>query len=964
MGWNVSIAIRIARAGRLMLAAVGLAAIASVAHAQTYVQISNPYLVLGVGNGATTDGSIFLGTAAANPTNPTAGNPVAILFGGAVEAANTATVGTGTVVYVRVDGGKSAGGNDYIFGRQGEGIWLDPPTVVGNHITARWQTLSAVVSAATIDPQIEVDLLASFVHDQARFQFTIKNNSPGQTHRVGLAFLQDIVVGKVDAQLGGPIRLPTGPYLRQETLLQGGQVPPYFDVFALGSITGGANIPGGPSVEGILAPTNPSQANAAQIEPTRPTRFGYGSLTKLSGVGNPVVNLTFVGRDFDFIWNFKPDPTLNLNNGVIDNAVIDYWDSQLVQSGQSINDITYIGQATSSYVFSPPLLTLGVSAPLALGITSTKDANGSPIAGAVTPSTFAINAFVQNQTDLSQSGGFAISPITMFLDLPKGLVLAPGEINPKTLLNVTPGQESAATWQVMPDPANPVNGKLSYTVSQSSLVGSSVLRTIEVPAPAVFHLLGTAATHGLFNMVSFPLVFGSTPPSTVLGLNANQPAPDFDLVRWNANLGHYEPVNTLLPGLAYWLRSRLPADKTIVVDTVKYPPLDNQVQPTAAPYKINYDKGWNQIATPDIYRVRFSEVQVFDQSTLTIADTSTAADQLHQWLQPAVYFYDTSDPDPQNWHYVLEENFGFDMVPYQGYWLLAKKDGLQFVYPGVDTPGASVTRAALIGVGLALPRSRASSNDWFVKIKAKGTISTDYTTTIGVNTKAIDAQDYYKISKPPTQENQLSLDIIHDDWTGAAGTRYAKDLRSSTPAQKTWKMALSSTKPNEAVTFSWPDLAVSVPRTYRLTLVDTDSNTRYDMRSVSSVVLKTNANKTRNLQVMAEPTRRTGPAVITSFDVSPVQGRASGSSGSVSISYTLSQQADTHVVIRSTGGRIIRTLIGQPIAGSSSNSGRAVFDLRDSQGRAIATGLYQAELTAQGTDGQVSRQIRPFLLPR
>jgi len=978
MGWISLTAARAVRCSRLFLLAAGLFAAGATAKAQVgtganlYQTISNSSLSLFVGSGSAVGGAFELETTSNNTSDPNGiilFGPVA-LTGNAVEAVAATPILLGTRLFVRVDGGISGGGGgyDYIFGRnaagaQSDGLWLIAPRVVGNHIEASWQTLPITVNGTTIDPRIEIDLVASLVHDQVRFEFKIKNNSPGTTHRVGLAFTEDIdttfiSTGQPNFTLGGPLRLPNAPYLHKETLLAGGQVPPFWDVFVLGPPASGQTVPRIRSIRGILAPLN-----AGQTEPTRPSRFAYGNLATLNGF-NPAPPVGVTGRDYSVIWNFKPDPTVLLEDkNASDAAVTLFWDEQAVASGQTVSIVTLIGESTADTDFTPPV-SLSVSGPLALGLTTTKDANGNPIACVVNPSTFTVSAFVQNQTDLSPSGGITISPVTVFLDLPKGLVLAPGESNPKTILNVAPGQESATSWQVMVDSANPASGKLKYTVTASPNIGNgkSVQRTVEVPVPAIFNLPGTGSTQGLYRMVSFPLTFGNTPPSTILGLKAEQPAPDFDLVRWNPVAGHYEPVNTFIPGFGYWLRSRLTTDKTIVIDCLKYPALDNQVLPNSTPYKINYPKGWNQIGTPDIYNVRFSEVQVFDQTTLNIVDASTAADQLHQWIQPAVFFYDTTDPNPQNWHYVLEENFGFEMLPYQGYWILSKRDGLQFIYPGVDTPGASVTRAALIGLGLASPRSRAVSSDWTLQIKAKGAVSTDYSTTIGVNPKATDKQDYFKVTKPPIQDSQLSLDVVHDEW--GAGGRYAKDLRSASPSRKTWQMVLTSTRPNEAVTFSWPDLAVKVPKNYRLALIDTDSNTRYDMRSTSSVVLTTNANKTRNVQVVAEPTRGSGPALITSFDVAPQAGRAAGSTSSVAINYTLSQDADTHILIRSGSGRVLRTLVGQPTPGASNNSGRAVFDMRDSQGRLIPSGIYTAELMAQGTDGQVSRQVRPLILAR
>lgn len=977
MGWISLTAARAARYSWLFLLATGLMAAGNQANAQVgtgdnlYQSISNGSLSLFVGSGKNVGGTFQVETSAGNTADPSAillYGPVA-LTGNGIEAVGASPILVGTRLFVRVDGGKGGGGGyDYIFGRnasgaQSDGVWLRAPRIVGNHIEAAWQTLPIVVSGTTIDPRIEIDLKASLVHDQVRFEFDIKNNSPGTTHRVGLAFTEDIdttfvTAGAPNFTLGGPLRLPNAPYLHRETILAGGQVPPFWDVFVLGNPASGSTVPRIRSIRGILAPLN-----SGQQEPTRPTRFAYGDLFKLNGF-NPTPPAGVVGRDYNAIWNFVPDPNVQLEDkGASDAAVTCYWDEQAVAAGQTVSIVTYVGESSSDTDFTPPV-SLSVSGPLALGLLTTKDANGVPTGCTVTPSTFTISAFVQNETDLSASGGITISPVTLFLDLPKGLILVPGETNPKTVLNVAPGSEGSASWQVMVDAAKPASGKLRYSVTASPNLGNgkSVQRTIEVPVPAVLNLPGTNTTQGLYKMVSFPFIFGNVPPSTIFHLNANQPSPDFDLVRWNPSAGIYEPVNTFVPGSAYWLRSRLTADKTLTIECEKYPPLANQVQPTSVPFPRDYPRGWNQIGSPNIFNVRFSEVTVFDPATGGLISTVDAADPLHRWIQPAVFYYDTTDINAQNWHYVLEDNFGFEMVPYQGYWLFVIKDKVQFLYPGVDTPGASVNRAALIGAGLGTRRSRASTSDWTLQLKAKGNISTDYTTTIGVNTKATEKLDYYKVSKPPTQENQLSLDIVHDEW--ATGSRYAKDIRSATGGAKTWQMVLNSTKPNEPVTFSWPDLATSVPRNYKVTLVDTDTNTRYDMRSTSSILLTTNANKTRKVQVIAESTRGNGPAVITGFDITQAGNRGAGAPSSVSINYTLSRDAETRIVIRTPGGRILRTLNGQPVTSSGATTGRAVFDLRDSEGRQIASGTYMAELMAHSTDGQVSRQVRPFLLTR
>ncbi len=517
----------------------------------------------------------------------------------------------------------------------------------------------------------------------------------------------------------------------------------------------------------------------------------------------------------------------------------------------------------------------------------------------------------------------------------------------------------------MLDPANMISGNLRFTVTASPNLGTgkSVQRTIEVPLPSTVTLKNSASTQGLYSMLSFPYLFGNTPPSTILGLNANSPAPDFDLVRWNPTTGHYEPVNTFTPGLGYWFRSRLSIDKTVSIDCTKYPAIASQVQPTDTTYSVNYPRGWNQIANPYIYGVRFSEVEVFDTLTSVQLTADVAADPFHQWILGAVFRYDTSDSNPQNWQYVIEDNLGFTMKPYEGYWILVKKANLRFVYPGVDTPGASVTRQVLAGAGLGIRRSApASSNNWRLQLNARGTVSIDTATYIGVNSKATDVLDAFKLPKPPAQDKQVSMDIVHEDWTEPG--RYAMDLRSASPGRKTWDMVLTSSIPNEKVAVSWPDFAASVPKSYRLTLVDVDSNQRYDLRSSASVSLTTNQDKTRKVQIIAESVRGNAPAFITSFDVVANRSRGTETS-SVAINYALTETAETRVYIRSGNGRSVRTLVGTTAGRAvGDNSGTIVWDLRDDRGAAIPAGTYNVELVAKGINGQPFRQIKPFLLTR
>ena len=992
MGWNFKIMRGVKAAGGLLLLSTALLLPGRSAQAQLpgdtckatpdncFNGLCNAYLCLYLGYGKNVSGSIGLVSTPTSQVDPGGGVFGNLLLWDAplvpADPTGALSIFYGSWLFVRVDGGAGglagitgtgatgtgSSGGDYIFGDQRTGYWLQLPTVVGNHLEASWQTKLHKVDAAgggfnaLYDPQVQIDMVATFVHDTVRFQFDIVNNSAGQTHTVGLAFVQDINVQPTlnfSNEIDGPLRLPSQPYLHHETLLSGGQVPDRWETSVQIAPATNTSVAQLHTIRGTLKPLTGSQN-----EPTTPSRFAYGRTEILDGFyqlnGGKV-------RNFDQVWNFKPNPNVILDKNVsaksTDGSVVVFWDEQTVAPGQDLKRITYVGNADSENDFGAPLA-LSVSGPAALSYTTNRTTT-PPTIGA-TPDPFVISAFVQNLTDLSQSGGLTIGPVNVYLDLPKGLVLAPGEVANKTINSVNAGNEGSVSWTVKPDPTANVNGLLRYTVTASPNLGNgkSVQKTIEVPAPAAITLLGNAATQGLFKMASLPLLTGSAAPSEIFSLSTNP--PQVDILRYNPVTGHYEPQNTFKIGQAYWIRSLSSTTASLAVDSSKYPPLDNQVQPTATTLKLNYPQGWNQIADPYVYQFKFSELQVFDTDSLQLIDINSAADSLHQWILPAVYRYDTSDPSPANWHYVLEDNFGFLMVPYEGYWMLVKKQNLQFIFPGTDTPGGQVTRAALVGAGLGSRSSKGTIDNWKLQLTARNSMSTDIA-SVGVAPKATDAEDSYKFGKPPAMSNTVQLNIVHSDWKSST---LMQDLRAPGNIGKTWNLEVKSPKANEDVTLSWADLTRSVPRNYRLTLVDKDTNTRRSLQSNASYTVNTGISGTRQIQIVAEPTTRSGSVLITGFDIAQSgSGRAAGSA--VTIHYTLSQDTETQIVIRDRGGRSIRTLNPTRSVSSGTNgTGQAVWDMRDQSGAKIPSGTYNVELNALGSNGQRARQIKPFIIDR
>ena len=257
---------------------------------------------------------------------------------------------------------------------------------------------------------------------------------------------------------------------------------------------------------------------------------------------------------------------------------------------------------------------------------------------------------------------------------------------------------------------------------------------------------------------------------------------------------------------------------------------------------------------------------------------------------------------------------------------------------------------------------KGATNNWRLQLQATGPSGSDKYNFIGVAPKATDNLDAYKYVKPPVMNNQLSMDIVHSGWK--FGTRYAQDLRSTSSTPKTWDVEVKSAKPNEKVTISWPEFNSSVPRSYKVTLVDGQTNTTVDLHGRSSYTVNTGSTATYHVQFVATPNQNLGRILITSFDVAQPMRAVGQAPTSVAVDYALSGEAETRIVIRDGHGRTIRQLQTPTRAAGVPNAGTVVWDLRAATGIVVPSGVYSLELNALTSDGQSTRQTRTLTLIR
>jgi hypothetical protein len=211
-----------------------------------------------------------------------------------------------------------------------------------------------------------------------------------------------------------------------------------------------------------------------------------------------------------------------------------------------------------------------------------------------------------------------------------------------------------------------------------------------------------------------------------------------------------------------------------------------------------------------------------------------------------------------------------------------------------------------------------------------------------------------------------SMDIVHTDW-GKANGRYAQDLRSPSLTSKTWTVQLSAKAADKSVTVTWPAVAASVPRTYDVFLLDSTAGKQISLRDSSSYVVSMSPGVTRSLQIVAKPHAANTSPTITSFSIAGSPGRAAGAPSSVTINYVLNTAADTQINVRDARGRVIRTINTTTRSATDTaadNVGQVVWDMKDQHGVSLTSGTYNVEIIATNGTGQMSRQIKPFVLTR
>ena len=388
--------------------------------------------------------------------------------------------------------------------------------------------------------------------------------------------------------------------------------------------------------------------------------------------------------------------------------------------------------------------------------------------------------------------------------------------------------------------------------------------------------------------------------------------------------------------------------------------------------RVPLHEGWNMIGDPFTFQVAFANTSFETSNGTRYVATDAATNNL---ILPFIYRFVGGD-------YTFDSLPNGVMNPWEGNWIyvvpanaaaVSSNPGILTMVVAPTSTGNTVdgsrgirgqygrvvsqtSRAAQIAKSNVAPAVQGAGA-WALRLQASANSMVDAHNYIGVSSDAKASNPYSRAPKPPRVGSHVTLGLLQSGTNAV----YAQDLRPLGSAQ-TWDVMVSTDQPATDMTVAWPD-AHTLPRNVRLTLTDKVTGQTIDMRSRSVYRFNGAGATSRALTITAQPGDTRERVQFNSVLVTPrASGRGTGAGSVYQIDYELSSAAEVEVSILSTGGRVV-TQVEQ---GRSASSGvnRSVWNGRDSQNRALATGTYIVKMVARSAEGKITQYHYPLTITR
>ena len=639
------------------------------------------------------------------------------------------------------------------------------------------------------EPNIRLRMDYQLVHDGIMVEHTIYNDDTS-SHSIGLRVMVDALFGS-STRDGTRIILDDGTVLTAETLIPDPNNP------EIGMPTSwiSHDDPANPlvSVSGTIDGEEVRDPGVASESAGRPDSIAFGQYRN-------------IGRNYQ--WDFQPNPRASITDE--DWAYAVRWDERALQPGQSRRYVTYYGLGAAAVDYDPPYA-LAAYAPASLQVAEGDD-----------PETAEVESYYLTDPDgnsvfevvaaLDNFGTTPISSASVRISLPPGLELYPDTQSYAISLGTVLRNQSplpTARWTVRATAARPGTAEIEVT----GPLGKVVTRQINIPAvpiiPARDSLLG-------LEMLSVPYNFINSDASHVFGVLSDsvQPGGPVALWRWNPDREEYQSypdafASNIEAGEGFWLLNQ--NRETIVL------PDDADPVPDNAAYNVPLSAGWNQIGNPFVVPMRFDLLEVIgpDGSQWSITEASQRG-----LILPVLYSYDAAHNE-YDWETSLQ---AMDVVPFEGYWLLAYRDvTLVFPAPSLTTLATADTA----------PAAASTADGWQIGIQVEAAGQRRAPRYLGAAEGASDEMDVRDVPAPPSL---LRSGPELDAWftIGDGQGRYLADTRSAASSRQTWNLTVMSEAPGAPVTVRWPSLSEALPNDMVATLTDVASGRQVYMRTSES----------------------------------------------------------------------------------------------------------------------------------
>ncbi|MGM0492225.1 MAG: carboxypeptidase regulatory-like domain-containing protein, partial [Armatimonadota bacterium] len=394
---------------------------------------------------------------------------------------------------------------------------------------------------------------------------------------------------------------------------------------------------------------------------------------------------------------------------------------------------------------------------------------------------------------------------------------------------------------------------------------------------------------------------------------------DVEVARWDPDAGEYafapsdNSVMQVRPGAGFWTRSaaatQLEVPGTAFSNTES---LSLTAHRTWTMFGNPYDRGlpWEQVAIPEGGAVSsYGFIWDADANTYRLVSTAPGLGAV-------------------------------TVVPkHAGFWLRS----ISATQIEIEAPGTAPASAEVAEQVARKPADDA----WIIPIVARGGGALDACSFAGVLPQAASDPAAYRMDNPPAVGSHVDLYFVGD-----GGRRLAVDVRGERPVQ-TWQFEVATDMPDTRVEVQMPDLS-EVPNDKSVYLVDETAGKRMYARTLTTYSYDSGEGGARRF------TLEVGDRSETGLMITAASAQAAG--GAVSVSYTLSADAQVSVEVLNIAGRKIATLAdGETAPAGLSTCG---WNARNSSGSLVPNGRYLVLVEARADDGQQVQALVPVQLER